>query len=143
MFRKGLNWGLLLVILLSLIMAGCQAQTNTTATKAPLKVGALSMMTVLPLYVAQQERLFQAQGVNIEIVPFKSQVERDTALNAGQIDAVIEDIYSAPMYNKDSNLIKVVAVSPVKGYMFAIIASKQSTVKSVSDLKNVEIASSL
>ena len=143
MFKKRSIWGLLLLALFSLMIASCQSQTSTTETKAPLKMGALSMMTVLPLYVAQQEGLFQAQGVNVEIVPFKSQIERDTALNAGQIDAVIEDIYSAPMFNKDSNLIKVVAVSPVKGYMFAIIASKQSTVKSVSDLKNSQIASSL
>ena len=130
-------------MLFTLILVGCQRAGSTPEVNTPLKVGALSMMTVLPLYVAQQEGLFKEQDVNIEILPFRSQIERDTALNAGQIDCIIEDIYSAPVLNQDDDLIKVVAVSPVQSYMFAIVVGKQSQVHSPADLKNVEIASSL
>jgi NitT/TauT family transport system substrate-binding protein len=135
-------FGLLTIVLLLVALAGCKAE-NTAQAKPPLKIGALSMMTVLPLHVAQREGLFQAQGVNVEIVPFHSQIERDTALVAGQIDGIVEDIYSAPVLNRDSDLIKIVAVSPVESYMFAVVVSKESRVRSPADLNNVEIGVSL
>lgn len=143
MTKKLIILSLSIVVLFSLTAAGCQKVESAPETKTPFKVGALSMMTVLPLYVAQQDGLFQAQGVNVEIVPFHSQIERDTALTAGQIDCIIEDIYSAPVFNRDKDLIKVVAVSPVQSYMFAIIAAKDNKVNTVADLRKVQIASSL
>jgi NitT/TauT family transport system substrate-binding protein len=135
--------GLIIITVLSILLSGCKKAEVPVEDKTPLKVGALSMMTVLPLYVAQQENLFKGQGVNVEIVPFRSQIERDTALNTGQIDGIVDDIYIAPVFNKDTEAVKVVAVSQLQDYMFAIVASKQSKVNSVEDLKNVEIASSL
>jgi NitT/TauT family transport system substrate-binding protein len=134
---------LCLIVFVSISVLGCGKPSATTDDQKSLKVGALSMMTVLPLYAAQQDGIFKEQGVNVEIVPFRSQIERDTALNAGQIDCIIEDIFSAPILDKDTMIVKIVAVSPVKGYMFAVIASKQSKINSPSDLKNVPIASSL
>jgi NitT/TauT family transport system substrate-binding protein len=48
-----------------------------------------------------------------------------------------------PIYNKDGVNVKITAAIGVQSYMFAIIASPQSNIKSAADLKNVEIASSL
>jgi NitT/TauT family transport system substrate-binding protein len=141
--KKLIILSLSLIVLFTMLAAGCQKTESASESKTPLKVGTLSMMTVLPLHVAQQDGLFQSQGVNVEIVPFRSQIERETALSAGQIDCIIEDIYSAPVIDKSSDLIKVVGVSPVQSYMFAIIVAKDSQVNTVADLKKVQIASSL
>ncbi len=143
MIKRLLITGLVILLGLSVILPGCTNAESSPEVQSPLKVGALSMMTVLPLYVAQQDGLFESQGIDVEIVPFRSQLDRDTALNAGELDCVIEDIYSLPVLNKDGDLVKVVAVSPVQGYMFAVIASKESSVNTPADLKDVEIASSL
>ena len=143
MIKRLLISGLVLFLALTLALPGCTGADSPPEKQSSLKVGAISMMTVLPLYVAQQDGLFKLQGIDVEIVPFRSQIDRDTALNTGELDGVIEDIYSLPVFNKDGDLVKVVAVSPVQGYMFAIIASKGSSVNSPSDLRGVEIASSL
>ncbi len=143
--KKVLVISLLVLVSLSLVLSGCSSSTGNSTEKAvaPLKMGALSMLPILPLHVAQQEGLFQSQGLNVEIVPFRSQLDRDTALLAGQIDCAMEDIYMVPLYNKDGDNIKIVAAEDVGSYMFAIIASPQSNIKSPADLKNVEVASSL
>jgi NitT/TauT family transport system substrate-binding protein len=144
MTKKILVLSLVAFLALAVVFTGCGTPENAQAdSKTPFKVGALSMITVLPLYGAQQEGLFADQGLNVEIVPFRSQVDRDTALSVGQLDCIIEDIYSVPILNKNNDLIKVVAVSPVQGYMFAIVASKPSDIHNVADLKSTEIASSL
>jgi NitT/TauT family transport system substrate-binding protein len=137
-----LSYLALLSILIS-FPAGCAHTAQPVAAKKPFRVGILPMMTVLPLQVAYDEGLFNSLGLNVEIVPFRSQIERDTALVAGQCDAIVEDIYSAPVFNQSQDLIKIVAVSPVKSYMFAIVVSRTSQVASPADLKNVEIALSL
>jgi NitT/TauT family transport system substrate-binding protein len=135
--------GVIALAVLLGFLAGCASAPVSAGPKAPLKIGTLSMMTVLPLHVGVEEGLFAAQGVNVEIVPFRSQIERDTALSAGQIDGIVEDIYSAPVLDRDTDLVKVVAVSPVRSYMFALIAGKDSSIKSASDLENAEVALSL
>jgi NitT/TauT family transport system substrate-binding protein len=136
--------GLIVIILAILVMAGCQkTEAVPSPSGAPIKIGALSMMTMLPLFVAQQENLFQAQGVNVEIVPFASVIDRDTAFHAGQLDCIVDDVFSGVLLNKEQPTVQVVAVSAVQSPMFYVIVSNQSQAKQVSDLKNVEIAVSL
>jgi len=142
MFKKVIFFGLIVILVVSVVLSGCSSSKEPEST-APIRMGALYMLPILPLYVAQQEGLFQEEGIKVEIVPFRSQLDRDTAIHAGQLDCAMEDIYSAPILNKEGDLIRVLAASQVQSYMFAIIASQQSNIKTVADLKNTEIASSL
>ncbi len=137
---------LLGVILITLLITpvGCQtAAKANSGIKTPLKIGSLSMITMLPIYVAQREGLFQAQGVDVQIVPFNSVLDRDTALHGNQLDGVVDDIFSGILLDKDEEIIKVVAVSPVESPMFFIIAGNQSNIRNTLDLRNVEVAVSL
>jgi NitT/TauT family transport system substrate-binding protein len=135
-------WGLwkvaLLLVLLAVALSGCDLFSKEPGQ---LKVGLLPILDVLPLYVAEQEGFFTAEGLAIELVPFSSALERDVALQAGQIDAEVNDLISAALLNKEDDRVRVVRTAmratPQKA-MFAILSSDQA-IRSPEGLKGVKI----
>jgi NitT/TauT family transport system substrate-binding protein len=134
-------------ILTALLLLSCLALPvacgRPPATEEPvLKVGVLGILDTLPMYVADQEGYFQAQGISVELLPFKSALERDTAMQAGQVDGVLNDLVSAALLNKDEGRVMVVRVAmrPAPSQaMFRLLAAPQGKVNSPADLRGVEI----
>ena len=62
---KRLILSLCLVIIM--VLAGCTAGPTE---KNSLKIGSLPRIFDLTAYVAQQEGLFEEQGIEVEIIPF-------------------------------------------------------------------------
>ncbi|MFP4071892.1 MAG: ABC transporter substrate-binding protein [Desulfovibrionales bacterium] len=58
----------------------------------PLKIGILPVVDTLPLHVAVNEGLFAGQGLDVELVPFASAMERDMAIQAGKLDGFFGDM---------------------------------------------------
>ena len=133
------------LLLALLLLAGCQA-TAAPSTSAPslppLKVGVLPIVETLPLYVAEAEGYFAKANLAVEIVPFGSAVERDSALQAGQIDGQLNDLVATMLLAKAEPRLKVVRQtfqgSPAKPMMY-VLAAPQSKISAPADLANVEI----
>jgi NitT/TauT family transport system substrate-binding protein len=107
-----------------------------------LKIAVLPIIDTLPMYVAQQEGLFAAHGINVEFIPVASAPERDQLLAAGQADGTINETLAVMFFNKESIQMQAVryALRPTEGRgHFFILASSQSGVTSVDGLKGVEI----
>ena len=132
----------LLAVLLSVAaLAGCQMANQPE--QLTLKIGVLPIVDALPLYVAQQEGYFQQEKLGVEAVLFQSALERDSALQAGQLDGELNDLVSAALLNKDADRVRVVRLAyrgNEKQAMMTIIASPHSTVQSAADLKGKTIA---
>jgi NitT/TauT family transport system substrate-binding protein len=130
------------ILLVATLAAACTVPSLSPADDGVLKVGVLGILDTLPMYVAAQEGYFATQGVAVELVPFKSALERDTAMQAGQIDGMLNDLVSAALLNKDADKVRVVRVAmrPAPGKaMFRLLAAPQGKAKSVSDLRGMEI----
>ncbi len=67
------------------------------ATAVPLRVGVLPDADSLPLLVAGEEGLFAAEGVEVRLLPFKTAVERDAALQAGALDGAVSDLLAVAL----------------------------------------------
>ena len=147
-----LTFAALLVAALSTLAACSAAATPSPAptTQAPempaepvkLRMANLPILDTLPMYVAQQEGLFEKHGVTAEFIPAASAAERDQIFAAGQADGMINDGISTLFYNQDQTQIQIVrfartATSTFPQYM--ILASAQSGIDSVDGLKGVEI----
>lgn len=154
--RSGLLKMSLLFILISLIIGACsQAATPSpvsTSQPAPtqgssqapvtLKIAVLPILDALPMYVAQQEGYFEANGVKVEFVPVQSAAERDQIMAADQADGMINDLVSTLFYNKDTTKIQIVSFSRVatKDFpQYRILAAGNSGITTVEGLKGVEI----
>ena len=144
---------ILIVIAVAIACCGCISNTNTNqgsggegsriATKMKIKIGALPNEATLPYYVAAQEGIFTNHGLDVEIIPFLSAMERDSALIAGEIDGGGNDPVSVALMRNAGYDLKIVSLglqaTPDK-MRFAILASPASNISSVADLNGKKIA---
>ena len=133
---------LVVFLLVATLAAACTVPSLSPADDGHLKVGVLGILDTLPMYVADQEGYFKNQGIAVELVPFKSARERDTAMQAGQIDGMLHDLNSAAPLIKDADKVRVLRVAmrtaPGKA-MFRLLAAPQGKARTVSDLRGMEI----
>ena len=127
---------LALFLAAAIVLSGC---TSKSVEKDSLKIGSLPRIFDLIAYVAQQEGLFEKQDIVVEIVPFRSTVEMNSALLAGELDGIIQDVFGAVNLNKEGETVKLVGWS-VMPRMFEIVASPGSDITCATDLKDKEIA---
>ena len=128
-----------IIIVVLFPLAGCQFGSED----GKLRIGVLPILDVLPLYVAEQEGYFNQEGIQVELLPFASALERDTAFQADQIDGEVNDLISTVLLTKDQEKARIVRTAmratPDKA-MFAILAAGSSSIAKPADLKGVEIA---
>lgn len=107
-----------------------------------LRLGVIPTVDNLPMYVAVQEGHTEKHGVEVELVPFQSALERDAALQAESLDGELNDMISASLLNKDAKRIQIVRIllqATSARPMMVVLASPNSTIATPTDLKNVEI----
>lgn len=98
----------LYALLLSLVVAF----TATGALAQPhLRLGILPVLDTLPLQVARQDGLFVEQGLEVELVPFSSALERDTAMQSGRLDGYFGDILNTLLLIQNNVPMRMVTVS--------------------------------
>ena len=71
------------------------ALTAGVVAHADLKVGLMPAYNSIPLVVAHAGGFFVARGVRVELVPFSSQLNRETALQTHAIDGTVSDLINA------------------------------------------------
>lgn len=137
MRRFYLSLVLALTLLLSALAPGAAAQDE------PLRMGLLPILDVLPFYVAQEAGYFEEEGVELELIPVSSALERDQMLLVGEIDGMLNDLVSTGIFNQDETRVVIVALAR-KAYeeapQFRILAAPRSNITIPSDLVGKEIA---
>jgi len=132
---------LLAAVLLSMFLGGCGGDKPS-----PVKVGMMPITDNLPFWLAEEKGYFQDEGINVELIPFPSALERDSAFAAGKIDAGIGDMLAVAAMNNAGTEVRAVSVGQgaVPGEnRFAILSAPASSITSPEQLKNVPIALSL
>ncbi len=115
----------------------------TNASAQSLKIGLLQIEDSVPFYVAENEGYFQDEQVDVELIPFLSALERDSALIAGAIDGAISDPIGALLLDKGEGMLKITSLglgkTPAEG-IFAILSAPGSEITAIDELKGVDIA---
>lgn len=126
-------------------LGGCLPQAAASqATEAPvtLKIVALPILDALPIFVAQDQGLFEKNNVTVEFIPAGSAPERDQLIASGQADGMINEVLSALFFNKDGVRVQIVryARAATSGAaLFTLLAGLQSGVNAVADLRGKSI----
>ena len=152
----------LLIVVLSfgMLAAACapQATPVPTATSAPeaaeasptpeampvsgdiptLRMALLPVLDVLPFFIAQQNGYFTDEGVNVELVPVSSALEREQLMTAGEVDGVLTDVIGPAITNAAAApSVKIVAMAR-RAYedapVFRLLAGPDAGVESPQDL---------
>jgi NitT/TauT family transport system substrate-binding protein len=94
------------------------------------------------MYVAQAEGFFALEGVVVEFIPVNAAPERDQLMQSGQIDAMLNEIVSVLLFNKDEARIiavRFLRVATETTPVFRIVSAADSGITTIEDLKNVPI----
>ena len=65
-----------------------------------VRVGVLSIADSLPIFAAEQENMFADAGLNVEIYPFASSSDQSKAVEAGELDVVMNDMVVQSLMKK-------------------------------------------
>jgi NitT/TauT family transport system substrate-binding protein len=101
---------------------------------ADLKIGLMPAYNSIPLIVADRAGFFQAEGLQVELVPFSSQLNRETALQTGNIDGTISDMINAIQAWSRGFDARVTSVSEGN---FSLLSAPSSTLVNVGDFRSV------
>ncbi len=133
---------LLTVLILPISLVGCSLFEDPVDYNQPIRIGLLPIIDSVPFYAAEADGLFEENGLNVQLETFASAAERNVALQAGAIDGQLADLIATGLLNNDEHLVQIVKTTyranDEKG-MIALIAGKNSDVKSPADLKGKEV----
>lgn len=135
---------LILVILMvtAIFIYGCGGPGQETA-KQTIKIGILPIEDTLPLIVAQEKGYFAEENLDLQLIPFQSAVERDSALQAKEVDGMITDLVASILLKNSGTDLRIVSLTlgaDASEGRFAVLAAPQSGIETIDDLKNKEIA---
>jgi NitT/TauT family transport system substrate-binding protein len=130
---------LLLILVLTFMLSACAPKASEQVS---LKFAVLPILDSLPMYVAQQEGLFEKYNLDVELVPVSSGPERDQLVAAKQIDGMINEVLTTILNNRDEKNVVIVrfaraATSEIP--LFSIVASAKSGITEVEQLKGEKI----
>lgn len=129
----------LLLFVLSMFLSAC---TPKASEKTTIKFAVLPILDSLPMYVAQQEGLFEKYNLDVELVPISSGPERDQLIAANQIDGMINEVLTTILNNRTNKnvvIVRYARAATADTPLFSIIASAKSGITSVDQLKGVKI----
>lgn len=130
-----------LLVLLILLFSALPARADDSLTK--IRFGILPVLDTLPLQVAVAEGLFHKNGLDVELVKFSSALERDTALQAGQLDGFFGDLIATYMLIDKGVPMRIATTSystrPGQP-MFAIVASPAKKGVGLEGVEGAEMA---
>lgn len=126
------------VMLAVFLFSGCTPHTALSGKKEKiLKVGLLPDVNSLPFLVAKQEGYFDEEKVKVEIISFKSAVDRDAALQSRSIDGCVSDLLAAAFLEAGGFDVAVTSVTD-GGYI--LLAGPHTSIQSIEDFEGQSIA---
>ena len=97
------------------------------------RVAVMPTIDCLPLFVAEEEGLFDKAGVKVSLEEYDSQMDCDTALVKGRVDAIMSDLVRcACLHNEGIPLDYLTATN----LHWQLICSKSSKMKSLRHMKD-------
>ena len=108
-----------------------------------LKIGLLPIHDTLLFHVAKKNGYFAAEGLEVELVPFHSALEKDAAARAGQLDGHYSDLPSVIIQHAGGSPFVVVASTSYTNpqhRMFGLVTSPKTSAQSLDELKGKKLA---
>ncbi len=108
-----------------------------------IRIGLTYTADAVPLVLAEEKGFFISEGLTIELVPFHSDVDRDTAFRSQHIDGMAADLVGSMLLKSTGDDLRIIALtigSPTKASRVAILASPTSQITAKEHLRGREIA---
>ena len=128
------------LVMIVLSAAGCGNTADKTAGNKELQeinIGLMPDIDSVPVIMAQEKGYFAEEGLKVNIQQFKSAMDRDAALQSGNLDGAISDMLAVAFAKSGGFDVKVTAFT---NGSYKLIAGKDAEVNSVQDLICKDVA---
>ena len=108
-----------------------------------IRVGVLKIADSLPVFAAEQEGMFEEAGLNVEVYPFASSADQSKAVEAGELDVVMNDMVVQSLMKKAETDTKVVSLAfgaTQEEGRFVVVAAPDSGITEPEDLEGKRVA---
>ena len=123
---------------LLLLAAGCGSEPQPKDAKlSKITIGLMPDTDSIPFIIAAERGYFAEEGVEVEFVPFKSAMERDAALQSGNLDGAISDLLAVIFARSGGFALH--ATSYTDGN-YNLVAGGNTGISTAPDLHGKEIA---
>lgn len=135
---------LVLIICLGLLaVTGCTSDTQQSADNSKnasdttLKIGLMPDIDSIPFIIAEEKGFFKEEGVNVELQHFKSAMDRDSALQSGNLDGGVSDMLAAGFAKDGGFDVKMTSMTDGN---YCLVAGTANNVQSIKDMKGQNIS---
>lgn len=128
------------LVMIVLSAAGCGNTADKTAGNKELQeinIGLMPDIDSVPVIMAQEKGYFAEEGLKVNIQQFKSAMDRDAALQSGNLDGAISDMLAVAFAKSGGFDVKVTAFT---NGSYKLIAGKDAEVNSAHDLIGKDVA---
>ena len=124
----------LLVCVLSCIfmLAACGNTDKTAEQDLTLEIATMPSIDKVPIIVGIEQGYFEKYGLILTNHNFQSPTDSDAAFQSGQMDGIMSDMVATALYLEAGMDLKMTSVVQTG---FGVLASPQSGIKTVSDIK--------
>jgi len=98
----------------------------------PLRFGIVTAVDSLPVILAYERGLFAEEGVDIQLIRFPNPLERNTALQTGQLDGAVHDLLDAAIFTAAGIDFRITSMTNGR---FGIVGSPQSGITDLEGLR--------
>ena len=140
MQMKHLVLALVSVLTAALLLTGCGGTDSKQAAKGDLKeltIGVMPDTDSIPFLIAAQQGYFEQEGLKVNIEHFKSAMDRDAALQSGNLDGAVSDMLAVG-FARDGGF--DVRVTSLTDGSYKLIAGKNTTAQKAADLAGQDVA---
>lgn len=133
------------IVIALLCFTACTKNSNETKNtddvcmtdSATLRIAVMPTLDCLPLYVAEEEGMFERQGINVRLCPYQAQMDCDTAIQKGRIDIMVTDLVRAEYLKKRGLLLRYLTATDLQ---WQLLAGKHTHIKRLGQLENKMVA---
>lgn len=122
---------------------GCSNKEEVVQSDEDIKkletitIGVLPDVDSIPFIIAQEKGFFQEEGLTMNLEHFKSPVDRDSALQSGNLDGAISDVLAAAFANDNDFKVKIVSMT---NGSYKLLMHKDSEITDLQGLKGKDVA---
>ncbi|WP_295918539.1 MetQ/NlpA family ABC transporter substrate-binding protein [Anaerovibrio lipolyticus] len=134
--KKYLLLAISLICVFAVMVSGCGNKQSDKELQA-ITVGVMPDIDSVPIIIAQEKGYFAEEGLKVNIQQFKSAMDRDAALQSGNLDGAISDLLAVAFAKSGGFDVKVTAYTDGD---YKLIAGKNENVASPKDLAGKDVA---
>ena len=117
------------------LVGGCGSQQSQQ--KKTLDIGLMPDTDSLPFIIAREKGYFDEEGVKVELHSFKSAMDRDSALQSGNLDGAVSDVLAVAFAKSGGFAVKITSASDGS---YQVIAGKSEPGADIKALAGKDVA---